>query len=138
MNPAVFPFQPKNPAAGDFTFAPLMPFRLTHGAISEDVVGLLDTGASTNALPYDIGLKFGLDWDMLPVRFTVGGSAGGIPAKGLPLTAHIAHLPPVTLVFAWAKSNALPVLLGQVNFFMEFDVCFFRQRGVFEVRPATP
>jgi hypothetical protein len=48
----------------------------------------------------------------------------------------VAGLPPVRLVFAWAQSDAVPVLLGQVNFFMEFDVCFLRKSGVFDVSTA--
>jgi hypothetical protein len=27
------------------------------------------------------------------------------------------------------------MILGQVNFFMEFDVCFFRSQAAFEVTP---
>ncbi len=26
-------------------------------------------------------------------------------------------------------------ILGQVNFFLEFEVCFFRARALFDVRP---
>jgi hypothetical protein len=44
-------------------------------------------------------------------------------------------LPPVRLAFAWAHTDAVSVILGQVNCFLEFDVCFFRFRGFFEVRP---
>jgi len=29
----------------------------------------------------------------------------------------------------------MPVLLGQVNFFMEFDGCFFHSQAAFEVNP---
>jgi hypothetical protein len=47
------------------------------------------------------------------------------------------RFPPVRLAFAWAQSNAVPVLLGQVNFFMEFDVCLFRSAGHFEVKPKS-
>ena len=38
------------------------------------------------------------------------------------------------LAFAWTNSNDLPVILGQVNFFFEFDVCFLRSRLLFEIR----
>ena len=34
-----------------------------------------------------------------------------------------------------ASLRFFPLLLGQVNFFMEFDVCLFRSGGSFEVRP---
>jgi len=40
----------------------------------------------------------------------------------------------VRLAFAWAKTDTVPLILGQVNFFLEFDVCLFRSRAVFEVR----
>ena len=33
------------------------------------------------------------------------------------------------------RPDAVPLLLGQTNFFDEFDVCFFRSRAEFEVRP---
>jgi hypothetical protein len=51
------------------------------------------------------------------------------------VSAIVGKFPAVRLAFAWAKTDAVPVLLGQVNFFMEFDVCFYRSRLVFEVRP---
>jgi hypothetical protein len=28
----------------------------------------------------------------------------------------------------------VPVIFGQMNFFLEFDVCFYRSQGVFDVR----
>ncbi len=45
--------------------------------------------------------------------------------------------PPARLAFVWARTDAVPVILGQVNFFLEFDVCFFRSRGLFDVRPKS-
>jgi hypothetical protein len=51
------------------------------------------------------------------------------------LSAVVGSFPPVRLAFAWAQTDAVLVILGQVNFFLEFDVCFFRSQGVFEVRP---
>jgi hypothetical protein len=47
----------------------------------------------------------------------------------------VGGFPAVRLAFAWAQTDAVPVALGQVNFFMEFDVCFYRSRSSFEVRP---
>jgi hypothetical protein len=41
----------------------------------------------------------------------------------------------VRVVFAWAQVNTVPVILGQVNFFLEFDACFSRSSGVFELKP---
>ena len=43
---------------------------------------------------------------------------------------------PVPMAFAWTRAEQVPLILGQVNFFIEFDVCFFRRRGIIEVRLA--
>ena len=37
------------------------------------------------------------------------------------------------LMFAWANSNEVPVLLGQTNFFVEFNACFYHSQNYFEV-----
>jgi hypothetical protein len=63
---------------------------------------------------------------------------GGIPAKMLVVDGTVNPFSPVALVFAWAQSDRVPLVLGQTNFFMEFDVCFFRARGVLQLQPATP
>jgi hypothetical protein len=49
--------------------------------------------------------------------------------------AEIGAFPPVRLAFAWSRSDDVPLILGQVNFFMEFDVCFYRSKLEFDVRP---
>jgi len=43
----------------------------------------------------------------------------------------------VRLAFAWTQTDNVPTLLGQVNFFLEFDACFFRSREEFEVQPKA-
>ena len=49
------------------------------------------------------------------------------------LTASVGGFPPVSLVFAWTQVVSVPLILGQLSFFLEFDVCFFRKRAVFEI-----
>jgi len=39
----------------------------------------------------------------------------------------------IPLVFALSQSNDVPLLLGHVNFFAEFDVCFYTSQFAFEV-----
>lgn len=41
------------------------------------------------------------------------------------------------LVFSWVKSDSIPIILAQTNFFLNFDVFFARARGFFEIQPAT-
>jgi hypothetical protein len=49
--------------------------------------------------------------------------------------AQIGDFAPVRLAFAWVKSANAPLILGQTNFFLEFDVCFYRFKQEFEVKP---
>jgi len=57
-----------------------------------------------------------------------------VGARGIVVEAAIGQLSPVRLALAWADSDQVPLLFGQFNFFQAFDVCFFRSRGVFEIR----
>ena len=70
---------------------------------------------------------------MSPIQLT--GNLAQAPARAVVVTATIAAMPSVRLAFAWTQLTAVPVLLGQVNFFLEFDVCFFRAQSAFEIRP---
>lgn len=98
------------------------------------VSALLDTGAAVNVLPYGIGAQLGFIWDQQNTSVQLSGNLASVEARVVMVAATVAQFPPVRLAFAWAKDDSMPVILGQVNFFMEFDVCFFRSRSLFEVR----
>ena len=53
------------------------------------------------------------------------------------LIAEITDFAPVRLAFAWVQSPDAPLILGQINFFMEFEVCFYRSSLEFEVMPKS-
>jgi hypothetical protein len=120
-----------NPAA----LLPRLPLTLHHGDRSLEVLGLLDTGATVNVLPYQAGHTLGARWDEQAVAVQLSGSLGRFEARALILFASHPRLipgPSVRLVFAWAQTDDIPVILGQVNFFLAFDVCFFRADSTFE------
>jgi len=96
---------------------------------------LLDSGSAVNTLPYQLGLELGGIWDEQSFFIPLSGKLAGFKAKGLLIATRIGSFPAVNLAFAWAETDSIPVLLGQTNFFQEFDVCFFRSRSMFEVRP---
>ena len=114
---------------------PLLPIRLENGTFHVDEIGLIDSGSTVNVLPYDLGLQLGLDWDSISLSIPVGGNLASQPAKAISLLARVGSYPPVRLGFAWIRSNSSRLLLGQVNFFSEFDVSFFGSRNRFEVAP---
>lgn len=55
-----------------------------------------------------------------------------VEARGLFVHVQIGNLEPVRLAFAWAQVSQVPLILGQTNFFREFDVCFQRSRRTIE------
>lgn len=136
-NPVQFPFVSRGTGGPVPDLAPLMPTRLERGGVSLDVVALVDSGAAVSVLPWSVGARFGLDWDALNVPCSIGGSAGGVAGKIIVVHGTVASFPAVPLAFVWAKSDAVPILLGQTNFFLNFDVFFYRSRGYFEVQPAS-
>lgn len=136
-----FPFVARDPALASASLAPMMPLTLKSLALqatgSLEISALLDTGAAVNVLPYGIGSQLGFVWDQQTTSVRLSGNLASVEAKVALVAATVAGFPPVRLAFAWAKQDSIPVILGQVNFFLEFDVCFFRSRTAFEVRPKS-
>ncbi|MHB8628407.1 MAG: retroviral-like aspartic protease [Aggregatilineales bacterium] len=101
-----------------------------------EVVGLVHSGSTVNVLPYSVGLRLGVEWDNQPVIPGLVGSLRSVGVRALDVFAfhpQLAPQTPIHLVFAWAKSDEVPVILGQMNFFLIFKVCFYRAEDVFEV-----
>ena len=132
-----FPFLEAKDIYGDVDVVPSLPLTLTYGQSSIAVSGLLDTGASVNVLPYSVGRDLGAIWEEQNFSVQLAGNLATVEAKGLVVSAQIGDFQPVTLVFAWSQTDDVPILLGRMNFFLEFDVCFYRSRSLFELRPKS-
>lgn len=132
--PQQFPYSLRAPQHGSSSLAPMLPATLiAQQTIS--VSGLVDSGAAINVLPFSLGVQLGFDWSSETTQVQLTGNMGGVDARAIVLTAVVAKYAPVRLAFAWAKSDSLSVIFGQMNFLLEFDVCFFGSRRMFEVRP---
>jgi len=112
-----------------------IPINLRHTGQSISAAGLLDTGSTVNVLPFGLGLQLGFVWDQQTTLPSLTGTLAEVPARGVIVSGQVGSFARVDLAFAWTSTDAVPLLLGQINFFMEFDVCFFRSEGVFEVSP---
>ena len=130
-----YPFVSLNPSLGAASLMPYLPVTLAIDTRAVKVMELVDSAATVNVLPFDVGLQLGADWEAQTTSVQLTGNLAQQEARVLLVTATVGNLPPVRLAFAWTRNNAVPVILGQVNFLMEFDVCFFRSRAVFEVKP---
>lgn len=130
-----YPFALKHPTLGDWGLVPCLPIQLDFRQRMLVAEGLLDTASAVNVLPYDVGLQVGAVWEEQTTPLQLTGNLAQEEARAILMFAKVGAFPPVRLAFAWTKSNAAPLLLGQMNFFMEFNVCFFRSQAVFEVKP---
>jgi hypothetical protein len=126
------------PSTIEFPFSddealPTIPLTLSHAGFSVPANVLLDSGSTVNLLPYDIGLQLGAIWEEQTVRLPLAGNLAKVEARGLFVQVQIGNLEPVRLAFAWIKASQVPLILGQTNFFREFDVCFQRSRYMIEI-----
>ncbi len=130
-----FPYTILNPALGESSSLPDLPFTLQQQQHTVSVTGLVDSGAMVNVLPFSIGLQLGLNWAQQTVSVQLTGNLARFEARGVIVSATVGTFAPVRLAFAWTASDEAPVLLGQMNFFLEFDVCSFRSQSLFEITP---
>jgi hypothetical protein len=129
-----YSFTPVSTGPGFTVQMPFIPVRLTRSGKSVDADGLVDSGAMINVLPFDLGIRLGLDWNAQPHTLSLGGALGG-PAKMVALEVTVATYPAVPLLFAWSPSSGVRLILGQANFFLEFDASFHRSRDYFVIEP---
>ena len=63
------------------------------------------------------------------------GNLANLEARAIIMTATVSKFYPVKLAFAWTQVKNVPLILGQMNFFFEFDVCFYGFQAVFDITP---
>lgn len=123
------------PNQGQLDSMPRLPLTLKSGNTILNVTGLIDSGATVNVLPFSIGQQLGSVWDSKKAIIRLAGNMDKSLAQPIVLKAKIAQFPEVTLAFAWVSHDDIPIILGQTNFFTEFDICFFRKTFEFEIKP---
>lgn len=106
--------------------------------LSIEAFSLVDSGATVNVIPHEMGLQLGATWDDSKAIIQLAGNLGNQPAAPSSAMVQVGDIAPVQLAFSWTKSPNVPLILGQTNFFMELDVCFYRSKMEFEVKPKSP
>jgi hypothetical protein len=130
-----FPYVPVTTAFSSSFMRPLMPLTLERSGRIIQSNALIDTGADVNVMPYTLGLALGGDWLNQLVTPSLGGAFKEVETRALLASIRLGELEPIPLAFVWAQSDNVPLILGQLNFFDAFNVCFFRGEGYFEVTP---
>ena len=132
-----FKYSTTDSSQNEFDSLPRIPLTLHYQNRSMEIVGLVDSGATVNVLPHEVGFKLGATWDDRKAVIQLAGNLGGQPAMPFFAIADVEGCGSVRLAFAWARAENIPVILGQTNFFMEFDVCFYRSKLEFDVNPKS-
>jgi hypothetical protein len=94
-----FSFTERRNNLGVSSSMPYLPLTLMCNNRSVQVMGLLDTGASVNVLPYDIGLQLGAVWEEQTTSVMLTGNLAGSQARGLVLTAVVDDFAPVLGIY---------------------------------------
>jgi hypothetical protein len=120
------------------TLRPILAVTLSNPPATLTADALVDSGSDTNVLPWDLGAQLGCDWSRAFPLPPISGALASTPTRAVILSVKVGTFPLVSLAFGWVQSNAVPLILGQTNFFLEFDVCFYASRGEFTIAPRTP
>jgi hypothetical protein len=94
---------------------PRLTFSLRNDQRSISVTGIVDSGASVNLLPYDLGLQLGAVWERQKRLPPIGGAFGNQESRALQVSAYHPQLTPsrpVELIFAWTSTTDVRVLFG--------------------------
>ncbi len=118
---------------------PLVDIQLANGVQNLIVSALVDSGAALNILPFDVGIALGLVWENQTFPIDLGGVLTGSQAYAVLLNAQIGDMQLAQLAFAWVNrpSSEIRTLLGQVNFFQEFDIHFYGNQQLFDIAPKS-
>ena len=133
-----FHYSTTDPSQNEFDSLPRVPIILRREDRTVESLGLVDSGATINVMPYELGLQLGAIWEDSRAIIQLAGNLGNQPAMPFFAMAQVGDIAPIQLAFAWTRSPNAPLILGQANFFMEFDVCFYRSKMKFEVKPKSP
>jgi hypothetical protein len=133
MNEITFPYK----QIDAYSMMPIVPIRLEYGSKSLILEGLIDSGASVNVMPYQVGLELGFDWDKCVVGPAITGSVSSEETRMLVARGYIANLELIELGFMWTKSPTFRLLLGQNNFFKYFKICFSRTNLTIQLAPES-
>ncbi len=129
-----FRYSTTDPSQNEFDSLPRVPIILRREGHAIEALGLVDSGATINVLPYEIGLQLGTAWEDSRAIIQLAGNLGNQSAIPFFAMVQVGDIAPIQLAFAWTRNPNAPLILGQTNFFMEFDVSFYRSKMEFEVK----
>ena len=96
-----FRYSTTDPAQNEFDSLPRVPLILRCEGRTVEALGLVDSGATVNVMPYELGLQLGATWDDSKAMIQLAGNLGNQPATPFSAMAQFGDILPVQLAFAW-------------------------------------
>ena len=90
-NSTRYPYSSVDSSLGEASLRPNLPLALTHQGISIDTTGLLDTGATVNVLPYQLGIDLGAVWGHQTRSLELTGNLANYKARILIVSAVVSE-----------------------------------------------
>ena len=97
LNSQRYPFIDRTHGTGQVSTLPYFPISLSNGNNSIEVMALLDTGASVNVIPYEIGIQLGAVWENQTLIIPLSGNLAHSEARGLVLAGTVGKFAPTQL-----------------------------------------
>ena len=101
--PRQFPYPLPDGALDEIDSLPRLPLTLHYREQRVDAIGLVDSGATVNVLPYRLGKALGAIWSAQQATLRLAGNLGHMPAQPLVVSASIADFDPVQRPTAQAR-----------------------------------
>jgi hypothetical protein len=82
-----FSYSTADPSQRELDSLPRLPLTLRYGQQQVSVLGLVDSGATVNVLPYRLGVRLGAVWADSRATIWLAGNLGNFAAMPLAMTA---------------------------------------------------
>ena len=98
-----------HPGQDPLNSLPRLSFSIQAGENIVETVGLVDSGAMVNVLPFSIGQNLGFVWDDEKATIRLAGVLSGLKAIPVTAVASISGFAPIRLAFAWSSNDQAPL-----------------------------
>ncbi len=127
MKSRVFPYQ----KVARLSVFPMLPLQLQAKNKTVNEIALLDSGAAMSVMPFELGVRLGLDWDTSLKGSGLGNLVKPEDSRLVFLDVLIDPFKPFKNVFVWINTDDVRFVVGQANFLAHFDVLLCARKQEF-------
>ena len=103
-----FKYATSGPGQTDLEKLPRIPLTLSRDGHNLSAIGLVDSGATVNVLPFELGLRLGASWQDAEATLPLAGNLAAQRAIPLAAFVRVVNFAPVHLVLPGRGMRKLP------------------------------